>query len=459
MSRLFLVCLCLFLVVAVWAQEEEGPPGPTPPPTPRPAPAAASPGARTAPPANGGGRSPAAPVAPLAAGPAVCEITRSPHGWTLHAVDVDAHQLLTEFAAAAQLPLVVDDTVRRRLTIHLSDKPAAEVLNLIVAAYGFSWAEVDGVNLVSEGMPRNPSSYLLSDIASVTTQYVAPSQARQLLPVFLQGDVALNTDQNSVVLSGPAPLLAKFRQDVAQFDVPARQIMLDVNVVEFTDTDLDSFVAMLGWSNARLGLTTDSLTGQSTLTAIAKLPTDFFAKLTSLVQARKARVRANPRIATLSGQSASIFIGQQQYLRIPTDTGSSIDAGVTLQVTPLTGGEGEIILDLNEEISTLSAPDALTGLPTKTTRSAKTTVRVLDGQTIVGGGLRQAETRAVRRAIPILSDLPLIGNLFRSRKIEKTNVDLAVFITARLLSPTGHLPEPEEQGILQQAQPGGAPTP
>jgi type II secretory pathway component GspD/PulD (secretin) len=459
MKRLLLIGFCVLLAVGAAAQDEEAPPPgpPTPAPAPRATPPATPPAPRPAAPGAGSGRGPAAPASP--ATPAVCEIARADNGWTIHAVDVDAHQLLTEFAAAAQLPLVVDDTVRRRLTLNISDKPAADILNLIVAAYGFSWAEVDGVNLVSEGMPRSPSSYLLSDIASVTTQYVAPSQARQLLPVFLQGDVALNTDQNSVVLSGPAPLLAKFRQDVAQFDVPARQIMLDVNVVEFTDTDLDSFVAMLGWSNSRLGLTTDSLTGQSTLTAIAKLPTSFSADLTALVQARKARVRANPRIATLSGQSASIFIGQQQYLRIPTDTGSSIDAGVTLQVTPLTGGMGEIILDLNEEISTLSAPDPVTGLPTKTTRSAKTTVRVLDGQTIVGGGLRQAETRAVRRAIPILSDIPLIGNLFRSRKIEKTNVDLAVFITARLLSPTGHLAPEEEQELLQQAQPEGEPTP
>ena len=402
-------------------------------------------------PANGNGNGAAPPAAPASPAAAVCTIEPSPHGWTIHAVEADAQELFTSFAAAAHLPLIVDDTVRRRLTVHIADKPASDVLNLIVAAYGFSWAVVDGVNLISEGMPRNPSSYLLSDIASVTTKYVAPAQARQLLPVFLQGDVNVNTDQNSVVLSGPKPLLAKFRQDIAQFDIPAAQIMLDVNVVEFTNTNLDDFVAMLGWSNGRMGLSTDSLTGQSTLTAIAQLPTNFDAQLKALVEAHQARVRANPRVATLSGQSASIFIGQQQYLSIPIDTGSTIDAGVSLTVTPLTGGQGEIILDINEEISTLSARDPVTGLPTKTTRSARTTVRVLDGQTIVGGGLRQTEIRSVRRAVPILSEIPLLGNLFRSKKIEKTNVDLAVFITARLLSPTGHLPPADEARLGGQA--------
>ncbi len=379
------------------------------------------------------------------------EIEPAPHGWTVYAVNVNAHELLTTFAAQAHLPLIVDDTVKRNLTINVVDKPAPEILQVIVDAYGFSWAEVEGIHIISQGMPRTPSSYLLSDIASVTTKYVAPDQARKLFPLFLQGHIKVNTDQNAVVLSGPQPVLDKFRKDVAQFDVPAAQIMLDVNVVEFTNVDTDTFATMLGYSNANLGITTDSLTGQLTLNAIVDLPTAFFAQLQALVEKRQARVRANPRIATVSGQSATIFIGQEQYLTTPVGgTGNSISAGVRLTMMPLTGGGGEIILDLNEEISTLSAPDPVTGLPTKTTRTARTTVRVRDGQTIVIGGLRQVESRSVRRAIPILSEIPIVGNLFRSKKIQETTVDLAVFVTARLLSPTGHLPAAEEAQIRER---------
>jgi type II secretory pathway component GspD/PulD (secretin) len=91
----------------------------------------------------------------------------------------------------------------------------------------------------------------------------------------------------------------------------------------------------------------------------------------------------------------------------------------------------------------------VTGLPTKTTRSAETTVRVRDGQTIVTGGLRQLERRATHRAIPILSEIPLVGKLFQSDRVENTVVDLAIFITARSLSPTGHLPD-EDTKLLQE---------
>lgn len=389
------------------------------------------------------------------------QITQTDRGWSVHAVSVDAYDLLTTLAADAHMQLIVDDTVKRKITIHITDKPSSDVIQTIVDAYGFSCGVVDGMYIISEGMPRTPSSYLLSDIANVTTKYVAPSQAWSLLPAFLQGEVKVNTDQNSVILAGPKPVLDKFRRDIAQFDIPAAQILLDVNVVEFTDMDTDAFSALLGYQNNKLALTTDSLTGQLTLNALADLPTSFTAQLDALVEHRRARVRANPRIATVSGRWANIFIGQQQYLTTPVNIpgkgmSNSIDAGVSLELTPLTGGAGEIILDMKEEVSTLSAPDAITGLPTKTTRSANSTVRVRDGQTIVIGGLRQAEDRSVRRAIPLLGGIPVIGGFFRSKKTESTMVDLAIFITARTLSQTGHFPADEEMLIKDRIGVGEA---
>jgi type II secretory pathway component GspD/PulD (secretin) len=459
--------LSLCLVLAGFGQprevEEEGPglPPQAPAATAAPAPGAApSRPAPAQPPTEAPGEAKGEAPKPAAPAEQVLTIRPSAHGWTVHAVNVDAHELLTAFARQAGLRLIVDDTVNRRITIHIADRPAEQVLSLIVDAYGFSSAQVNGIYVVSEGIPKNPSSYLLSEIASVTTKYVAPQQAQKLLPLFLQGHVKVNTDQNALVLSGPRPVLEKFRQDVRQFDVPAQQIMLDVLVVEFTDIDSEEFRAALGLSNANFGVTTDSLTGQLVLSAVAELPTEFFARLNALVAQQRARVRANPRIATVSGQTASIFIGVQQYLSTPVTLEgyravNYIDAGVRLEMTPLTGGGGEIILDLNEEISTLSRPDEITKLPTKTTRSATTTVRVQAGQTIIIGGLRQRESREVRRALPILSQIPLVGGLFKSKRLEHMEVDLAVFITARLLSPEGHLPAAEEAQIRQLVPPEG----
>ncbi len=391
-------------------------------------------------------------------------ITVGEGGVSLFAVNADAHQLLSELARETGLAIIVDDTVDRKVTLNLVDKQPREILATIVDTYGLSFAEVDEIFILSEGIPNSPSSYLLSSIGSYTTQYVSAGQARELMPAFLTKYVKANASQNAVVLSAPDAVLRRFREDIEQFDQPPAQIMLDVLVVEFTDIDTDTFSTQIGWSNHKLGLAVDSLTGDLNFTAIARLTTDFYAWIDALVNARKARVRACPRIATVSGSSAEIFIGTRQYLQIPVSipgrgTQNSIDAGVSLDMRPLTGGNGEIILRIEEEISTLGAVSELTGLPEKTTRSAQTTVRVRDGQTLIIGGLRQDESREVRSRIPILSDIPLIGPLFTSHSIENTTVDLAIFVTARLLSQTGHLPPDEEEAIRRRFLPEGEADP
>ena len=78
-------------------------------------------------------------------------------------------------------------------------------------------------------------------------------------------------------------------------------------------------------------------------------------------------------------------------------------------------------------------------------------MRVQDGQTIVIGGLKQQESRDVRTKIPFLGNIPIFGPLlFRTRDKRTTNSELVLFITPRILSDTGHLPEKEEAALKEK---------
>jgi type II secretory pathway component GspD/PulD (secretin) len=406
---------------------------------------------------------PAAPPAPPVENTTVqpsLEVSAGPDGVSVFAVGVDAQELLTRLARETGIRLIVDDTVRRTVTINLVNMPVTRILEIIAAAYGLSYREVNGIFMLSEGIPRSPSSYLLSDIDTITTQYVLAPNAKSLLPVFLQDHVKTNAEQNAVILSAPPEVLKKFREDIKQFDIPAAQIMIDVLMVEFTDSAAREFRAQWGWSNDGRGLTVDSPLGQVIFRSVATLRTEFFTSLRALVTQGKARVHANPRIATVSGQRASIFIGKQRYLSTPVSIGGGrgegdfffrqtnfIDAGVRLNITPWTGGEGEIIVDVQPEISVLSAPDPKTGLPDKSTRRANTTVRVRDGETIIIGGLVQRELMSTKTKVPILGDIPLLGQLFRSEDTKEAVTEMAIFITPRILSQTGNLPAEQEEAL------------
>jgi type II secretory pathway component GspD/PulD (secretin) len=77
-------------------------------------------------------------------------------------------------------------------------------------------------------------------------------------------------------------------------------------------------------------------------------------------------------------------------------------------------------------------------------------VRINDGETIVIGGLTQEERREVRTKVPLLGDIPLLGQLFRTKDVRTTQSELVLFITPRILSDTGHLPAAEEDAIKKR---------
>jgi len=133
---------------------------------------------------------------------------------------------------------------------------------------------------------------------------------------------------------------------------------------------------------------------------------------------------------------------------------------VKLRVTPLTGGGGEITLNIDPagtEVSNVSEVDPRTGLPVLSTRQAGTTVRVKDHETVMIGGLMQRQTEDRTTKIPVLGDLPLVGALFRSHSRSTVNSDLVVFITPHILTAEGRLPGPEEDQIRKRfGVPGAA---
>ena len=386
------------------------------------------------------------------------EVTVGPEGVSLYAVNADAQLVFSRLGEETGLQIVVDDVVDRKITTNLANMRASDIVEHLVSAYGLSSLTQDGLFMVSEGIPKRPSTYLMSDIEAIPTKYVLAPNAKSLLPVFLQDHVKVNEEQNAVILSAPKDVLQKFREDLQQFDIPADQIAIDVLMVEFSTTEAEQFSAALSWISAGKGGSVDSTLGELTFQGTGTLEPQFFAELQSMVESGKARVRACPSIATVSGQTASIFIGQERFVSVPIQSASryaeenSIKAGVRLSMTPWTGGGGIIIVSLSPEVSVMSAPDPVTGLPALNTRSASATVRVRDGQTIVIGGLLQRESHALRTKIPLLGDLPILGNLFRSTRFEETMTNLVILVTPRILSPTGHRPPEEEQALRAKVQ-------
>jgi type II secretory pathway component GspD/PulD (secretin) len=181
----------------------------------------------------------------------------------------------------------------------------------------------------------------------------------------------------------------------------------------------------------------------------------FRAKLDAFVEEGKARIRANPRIATLEGKQANIFIGREEYFSILTGSVSFayaqlevIKTGIALTITPYVSEDGFITLEVEPQVSDVIGAGS-TGLPVTNKRSVKTTVRVTDGETAVIGGLLVKNRIEVVRKVPLLGSIPILGYLFRHTSTQNQDSEISVLITPRLWSDVQPDPGYLHESIMQ----------
>lgn len=157
-----------------------------------------------------------------------------------------------------------------------------------------------------------------------------------------------------------------------------------------------------------------------------------------------ARRLAEPNLVALSGQKASFLAGGE--FPIPVSQGSNGNVtvefkkfGVGLEFTPTVLKDGIINLEISPEVSEIDVSNTVKygdiEIPSLTVRRATTTVQLRDGQSFVMAGLLQSSSEVSRRQFPWLSDIPVLGALFRSVSFRRKETDLVIIVTPRLVRP------------------------
>ncbi|MBQ1415970.1 MAG: type II and III secretion system protein, partial [Selenomonas sp.] len=162
----------------------------------------------------------------------------------------------------------------------------------------------------------------------------------------------------------------------------------------------------------------------------------------ALLSDGKADILARPNITTIQGHEAVINIGGD----VPVPTQSVTDstttttvtyrqAGIILRCTPRVNANGEITAQVHTEVST---PEFVTDLKAYRfqKRSADTTVRLQDGETMVIGGLIGSEDSRTMSKIPFLGDIPILGAFFKHVQHSHTESEVMIFLKAHVLPKT-----------------------
>jgi pilus assembly protein CpaC len=156
-------------------------------------------------------------------------------------------------------------------------------------------------------------------------------------------------------------------------------------------------------------------------------------------------VLAEPNLTAVTGETASFLAGGEVPIPVPSgENGSAITVqykpfGVSLSFTPTVIKEGRIGLKVKPEVSSISAITNFGvqgfNLPSFTVRRAETVVEVASGQTFALAGLFQRDVSRSVEKLPVLGDVPILGQLFRSERYQRNETELVILITPYLVEP------------------------
>jgi Flp pilus assembly secretin CpaC len=169
----------------------------------------------------------------------------------------------------------------------------------------------------------------------------------------------------------------------------------------------------------------------------------FRVRLNALFTNGDARLLARPNVTAVEGASAQITIGGERPVPKAVATQGAVGTqvefrrfGVIITMRPTVSGDNTILLQIRADITQpdrtfeINLGGAL--IPGETVRSVDTTINVRPGDTVIMGGLMTNDKRQSTSKVPILGDLPIIGSLFRSRRFENNETELAIFMTPRI---------------------------
>ncbi|MEI7832583.1 MAG: hypothetical protein WCJ56_05240 [bacterium] len=379
------------------------------------------------------------------------------------AVKADIKKVISELALKCNISVAVHDGVNHNISINLLKRAPMEVLQGITAGYGLALSQDNGVFMISEGAPADLSTYQRSSTASFPMKYLRASDAKTLLPSFLFLYIRDNPLQNAVVVTAPSQLIDKVGRDLKVLDTPPAMVMIECAVVELSNADDFHTEFKAQYQSKEHDISSNAATGALNFhkvtvepggLASAIAPTNVLTSvLQALITKGSAVVKAHPSMAAVNGKAAEIKVGSVRYISYTNNNSPAfmpVEVGTKLNITPSTSGSKEITCQISVEMSNIVQIDLATGIPRVSKRTVSTNMRALDGETIILGGLSQLQEEDIDQKVPVLGDIPLLGQFFRSKSRSADKTELIVLIRPRLLDADGHLPAADDAAYRTQ---------
>jgi type IV pilus assembly protein PilQ len=405
--------------------------------------------------------------------------------------DADLRDVVLFLADFAGLNVVFDSDVRGAVTCDLRDVPWDQALDIVlkqnkmgktIEGNVLRIAPISVLTREQEEEIKMKESQELAGPVSVKTFALSYAKAKDIADLLKnkissRGEMIIDERTNTLIITDVKDKLALVEKLIGVMDTPTPQVSIEARIVEATT----NFVKNLGiqWGFKALaepfygnqtsvqfpnsinvngalipqGTTTEGIAGPLGGYAI-NLPAPSFntalglsfanvldtfrldVALTALETTGEGKTISHPQVTTQNNQQAEIIQGEQipvQTVANFTVTTRYVNAALELHATPQITAEGTIIMNIELVNNAADFSNLVNGIPPITTESAKTTIMVPDGGTTVIGGIYKTQDSVTRGAVPFLTEIPILGSLFRNFARTKTTRELLIFITPRII--------------------------
>ena len=360
-------------------------------------------------------------------------------------------------ASATGDTVVVDDSIGGVVTLQIKDATFEQALEMLLLPLGLVYVVHEESYLISPPDPESPLFRLISSRYQYSPRNHLPSKLAALVPKRLSPFFQVADDRNLIAIEAPKAIGEDLLNRLQELDQPVQQVVLEAIVcVSAPDSgfkfgvDWNHTLQINNLDQMKVGLSGLAFSGAASKYGVHNAFDEFavtsaFVQL--LAQQGLVTIRAAPRVTTKDGEKAAISIERETFFSLqPTNTSvlftqniQKVQAGINLMLTPRIRGDRVSIeiekAEVSEDIRTSETRKELVNnsFPIINRRTVSTKVDVLDGHTIVIGGLVQRQTVDRVNKVPFLGSLPGIGGLFRTVEKQEQDAEVAIFISPRIV--------------------------
>ena len=393
---------------------------------------------------------------------------------SLNFQDVDIRNVLKVLAYKSGTNVVTTPEVTGTVTIQLNDVPWKKALEVILSTYGYGYERQGNIIMVmpieSLKKHREDNTALQEQEPLVTKTYLLSyAKASDIMDSInkiksTKGSINFDTRTNALIIREVQSNLELIDNVIKTLDSVTPQVLIEAKVVQTDLGNTDKLgvdwimqaTAIAGgkrdiafpWEVGKSNNLFPTASAPASVLTYGTIDTSKFSAVLQLLSSRSdTNILSNPKIITLDNQPAKIVVGIQYPFPLYTYNAEQAkpqisgweykDIGIIFEVTPHVNNPGMVTLDLHPMITdqTGSAKVADTEVPIISVQETKTKVMIEDGQTLVIAGLIKDKTDVTSNKVPILGDIPILGQAFRKNSKVKNKTELLIFLTPHIIIP------------------------